>query len=298
MKKDEVFNKKVADRLNKCISDQYKTNTDFIRELNKLHGFPVNNTRQGECFILESRLNQILKGKKDKKTGNRHYKKLDYRYALGFSKALRLPVEYLMGEIDYPSKEAEENAMRLEALSKWSKEDQEQFDTFKRVMSILSDRQFLFEFTLKEQYEATDSRGQKHIAPAIIRSLNMQHTLFDNGSYPIDDITMLSWLRNGDMLTITVHTENGKKYYHLDAYDIKDQTKKNKQKEKQLKKCITIIDKNSNQMIELDINSFMHMIYDIDESIKATIQNRCDCWMKYANFDHKEALDRSFLFLS
>lgn len=273
MKKDEVFSKKVADRLNKHIKEKFKHRSDFIRELNKQNGFPVENTRQGECFISESRLSQILKGDN-----------LDYAYALGFSKVLGLPVEYLMGEIDYPSKEAKENALWLEALSQWNKEDQERFNTFKRILSLLSDRQFMFEFQLKEQYEVTDLNGQMHFASARIISHNMQHTLIDGCSYPLDDVTFLSWLCF-DTLTIKIkNNSTPKKYYHIDAYDNK----------KQLKPCIHIVDKKNNRLIELDMNSFMHMIYDIDESIQATIQNRCDCWMKYANYDYKEALERSF----
>lgn len=263
MKKDEMFNKKVADRLNKHIKEKFKHRSDFIRELNKQNGFPVENTRQGECFISESRLSQILKGDN-----------LDYAYALGFSKVLGLPVEYLMGEIDYPSKEAEENAMWLEALSKWSKEDQERVATFKRVMTLLSDRQFKFVFFLKETYEAVSpSTQKKYTAHAEIYTNNMQHTLIDNGAHIIPDTEFYEWLR---FSTLTIP--------HRDGDNVKIYTLSGK---------VQIIGKN-NQWIELDINSFMHMIYDIDESIKATIQNRCDCWMKYANFDYNEALDKSF----
>ena len=121
MKKDEVFNKKVADRLNKHIKEKFKHRSDFIRELNKQNGFPVENTRQGECFISESRLSQILKGDN-----------LDYAYALGFSKVLGLPVEYLMGEIDYPSKEAKENARTWEypcdEFGNWGEDEIEIFE--------------------------------------------------------------------------------------------------------------------------------------------------------------------------
>lgn len=264
-------NVKLGQRLKVEIEKNFKTHQMFIEACTEHSNY--SGTSTGTEYISRSNLSNILNG----------ITALPPDRAEVFAEVLGVPAAYLLGYQDYPSKEAAENALWLEALSKWDKEDQERIETLKRIMSILSDRQFIFEFQLKEQYEVTDLGG-KHTATAKIYSHNMQYTLIDNGSYPIDDLTFFSWLRF-NTLTIKIKNDSTpKKYYHLDAYDNK----------KQLKHCINIIDKKSNRWIELDINSFMHMIYDIDESIKATIQNRCDCWMKYANFDYKEALDRSF----
>lgn len=264
-------NVKLGQRLKVEIEKNFKTHQMFIEACTEHSNY--SGTSTGTEYISRSNLSNILNG----------ITALPPDRAEVFAEVLGVPAAYLLGYQDYPSKEAAENALWLEFLSTCNKEDQERIEVVKRIMSILSDRQFILEFQLKEHYKDNDLSGKSFTTPAKIISHNMQHTLIDSGTYPIDDETLFSWLRF-NTLTIKMKNSTPKKYYHIDAYDNKNQ----------LKHCVSIIDTKNNRMIELDINSFMHMIYDIDESIKATIQNRCDCWMKYASYDYKEALDRSF----
>lgn len=185
-----------------------------------------------------------------------------------FAEVLGLSTAYILGLEKYPSEEAREEAEWMDAVKEWDKEDKERIATFKKVMSLLSDRHFKFCFELKETYEVTPPKSKKRTVHAQIYSSNMQHTLIDNGSQIIPDSEFFSWLTNN---TGTIKHSNDK-WYHLNDK-------------------VQIL--NDNEWIETDINSFMRMIYDIDESITATIQNRCDFWMKYATYDYKEALRKS-----
>lgn len=257
----ENKNIQLGEQLRKLIESQFDTFTDFRNACTEHSNYK--NSSSANEYISKSALSNIIHGKTP----------IPSDRAEVFAEVLGVPAAYLLGYQKYPSKEAEENALWLEALSQWNKEDQERFNTFKRILSLLSDRQFMFEFQLKEQYEVTDLNGQMHFASARIISHNMQHTLIDGCSYPLDDVTFFSWLRF-NTLTIKVNKKDSVRYYHLDGK-------------------IQIINISENNWIELDINSFIRMIYDIDESIKATIQNRCDFWMKYADYDYKDALRKS-----
>lgn len=254
-------NVKLGKRLKDEIEKNFKTHQMFIKACTEHSNYK--DSASGNEYIKKNALSNIIHGTTA----------LPPDRAEVFAEVLGVPVAYLLGYEDYPSEEAKEKALFLNAVSEWDKEDQERIETFKRVMSILSERQYIFEFQLKEQYEVTDLRGKKHSVPAKINSHNMQHTLIDDGTFSLDDVTFFSWLRF-NTLTIKVNINDNIKYYHLDDK-------------------VQIFTTSGSNWIELDINSFIRMIYDIDESIKATIQNRCDFWMKYADYDYKDALRKS-----
>lgn len=256
----EEKNRMLGKRLSDQILSQFKTYKDFMDACTE-HSNYKDSSSGGE-YISKSALSNIINGAS-----------LPKDRAEVFAEVLGVPVAYLLGYEDYPSEEAKEKALWLNAVSEWDKEDQERIETFKRVMSILSERQFMFEFQLKEQCEVRDLRGQEHSTAAKVISHNMQHTLIDDSSYTLDDVTFFSWLRF-NTLTIKVSIKDSIRYYHLDDK-------------------VQIFTTSGSNWIALDINSFIRMIYDIDDSIKATIQNRCDFWMKYADYDYKDALRKS-----
>lgn len=260
-KKKIVNTEKVSKniQLGKQLSDLIKTKFNTFKAFRDACTEHSNykNSSSGDEYISKSALSNIIHGTTA----------LPPDRAEVFAEVLGVPAAYLLGYLKYPSEEARKKAEKKEAEKEWNNEDIERISTFKKVMSMLSDKQYIFCFELKEEYEFISSFTQKKCtAHAQMRCNNMQYTLIDNGTQIIPESEFFSWLTNN---TGTIkHSSN--KWYHLNNR-------------------IQIIG-NNDTWIELDIDKFMIMIYDIDESIKATIQNRCDFWMKYANYDHKEAL--------
>ena len=245
------------------IDKRFKTYTEFREACTEHSNYAGNSS--GNEYISAQHLSNLMSGESP----------ISPDKAEVFSQVLGLPVTYILGYDKYPSEEARKKAEKKEAEKEWNNEDIERISTFKKVMSMLSDKQYIFCFELKEEYEFISSFTQKKCtAHAQMRCNNMQYTLIDNGTQIIPESEFFSWLTNN---TGTIkHSSN--KWYHLNNR-------------------IQIMD-NNDKWMELDINKFMIMIYDIDESIKATVQNRCDFWMKYANYDHKEALRKEIYIIS
>lgn len=248
--------KLLGQRLEKLIDSKYKTRTAFIKACTDISNY--NNNSAGELYIKPNQLSDIIHGKAQ----------LPPDRAKVFSEVLGVPAAYLLGYLDHPSEEAREEAYLAEAMDRWDAEDKERIEAVKRVMSLLAERKFIFQFELKEEYEVT-SAGRKHKVHGFIASNNMQHVLYTGDSSCIlDDVTFFSWLCN-NTLTIKIKNNHKAQYYHLS-----DKIK---------------VLSSDHRWIEIDVNSFMRMIYDIDDSIRNTIQTRCDFWLNYSDYDYKEA---------
>ena len=250
--KRRALGKQLRDEIDK----RFKTYTEFREACTEHSNYAGNSS--GNEYITAQHLSNLMSGESP----------ISPDKAEVFSKVLGVPVTYLLGFDKYPSEEAREEAEWMDAVKGWDKEDRERIAIFKRVMTILSDRQYVFHFSLSY---TNYPENTKHTAE--LYSRNMQHTLFDNGSrYIIDDIVFFDWLRFSD-LVMKYTADNTTKWYHFIGVEIVS---------------------DNHKLINIDMNSFMRMIYDIDESIKATIQNRCDFWMNYANYDYKVELEKSF----
>ena len=252
-------NVRLGKQLREEIDSKFSTHEEFRKACTTISNY--NNNSSGIEYISKSGLSNILSGSCP----------IPEDRAEVFSKVLGVPVTYLLGYDPYPSEEAKEKALLADAMNKWNAEDKDRIDTVRRIMSLLSDRHYQFHFELKEVYEQfSPVLNKKYSVHAVIVSNNMQHTLYiDNTSRTMDDVTFFSWLCN-NTLTIKVKDKKKAQYFHLN----------NK---------VTVLNNRSHRMIELDVNSFMKMIYDIDESINTTIQTRCDFWHKYSDYDYKDA---------
>lgn len=259
MKKDDLFTKKSAEHVKKAIELKYGTKrgnqTLFRKDLNKVMGYPVEYAASGG-YLDKKTLSWILSGKT----------RLAPDRADAFSKVLGVPPEYLMGLTDSPNIEAHAQEM----MAQWDKEDFERICKVKNILSELSKRGYAFRFELTESYESKRKRAKTSSKiSAYVISQNMIHTLYDNDSvYTLKDEEFLYWMIDPVLLGIPVKKDDKTKYYHLNGK-------------------ITVKDKRD-RIVETDINGFMRLIYDIDESINNTINNRVDSWFVLSKYDYME----------
>jgi hypothetical protein len=247
MKKGKEFNKITAERLNTCIHKKFKSNAAFIRALNKEFDRPVNDTRGGRSYIQESRLSQIL-----------HGSPLSYEHARDFAKVLDVPAGYLLGELDYPSKQAEKDDFFHDDLKEWSEKDLNRIKIIKRVFHTLSESNITISFELKES------------GAIIFKNDSFSHQE-KNCFMEIDEKIFYQCLINPEaVITLSHITEKRntrKRYLHLNNR-------------------INVI-RIDNSCMSLDINEFMKFIYDMDMSINNIIKCRTDYWFNYSGYNHQ-----------
>lgn len=257
MNKNEI-NKLTGNRLDSAIKSKYGDKrgcySSFLIDLEKI-GYPINPRTLSEL--------------------SRGLKKLDGEKARIFSKILNVSTEYLLGLVtfDNPKEESEFKSLVIN----WKSEDYQNINMFRRIMEYLASNHRIV-------FDAYEIIGKKRLSKKVIYESD-GITLFninnakDYHPQSISQEGFYNWVCTLPIPVVLMENTSSNnapmRYIHLaDKVVI---AKKEPQTEN-----------NKNSEAALTLNEFIKMIYDIDDSMTAALNNRIDYWMTYSEFDYKQ----------
>lgn len=260
-RKNEEKNKLTGERIKKAIKAKYGekrgNQAAFRRDLEKEYDHIIN----------KATISNLINGKTT----------LDPDTAEEFSKVLNVPDQYLLGKIGYIDSEERKEQLKNEMTSRWSQEDYLKISMFKRIMLLLA----------KEHRIIFDAYEEKRISKK--RSFHTEKKIvFEADSISLYDLDkkqysnyqaitpegFYNWICDQTVLLKTAPEDDTIRFHISDN--------------------ISIVKKhNPNIWINLDINGFMKLIYDIDESMKAAMNSRIDFYFRYSEYNYQEDLEHT-----
>lgn len=199
--------------------------------------------------------------------------------AQDFSKILNVPAEYLLGLIDFKNPEERREQLQNELSSKWSQEEYNKISRFKRIMLLLAKEHIIF-FDAYEN-KSISKRTSKRLEKKIIFEADSirLYDLDKNHSSNYQNISpegFYNWICDQTVLIKTDSEDSTFRYIHIADN-------------------ISIVKKHdSNTFINLDINGFMKMIHDIEDSMNAAMKSRIDFYFSYSEYNYQDDLRQDY----
>lgn len=190
--------------------------------------------------------------------------------AQAFSKILNVSASYLLGLVTFDN--SEEEAKHRDIISSWSEKDHQAIQTFKRILDCLTKEHELC-------FDAYEIAGKKKITRKIIYTSNSIdiYSPETGSSQNISQEEFFNWVCSPEAIVlIKSDIKKGDRRIHLND------------------RVILVKKKDMNEVLELNLNSFVKMIYDINFSITDTINSRIGYWFNYSSFDYKSSFIRDY----
>ena len=264
-RKNEEVNKLTGNRINNAIISKYGDKrgkqADFRRDYEKITG----------CMIDKKTVSDLIKGQTT----------LASDRAIEFSKVLNTSAEYLLGLTDFMNPEKRREQIENEITLKWSQEDYQKIDLCKRIMLLLAkDHRIIF-----DAYE-NQSKNQKktiRIDKKIIYQSN-SIKLYDPDKKNTPNYLSIipegfyNWICTPDLTVLIKKDSNNQSFRYIHLAD-----------------NVSIVKKSDpNISLNLGINGFLKLIYDIDSSMTAAMNSRLDFYFKYSNYNYFEDLRHDY----
>ena len=262
-KKNEELNRLTGKRIEKAVIAKYGNSrgnqSAFRRDLEKKYGHIIN----------RATISNLINGKTT----------LYADIAEDYSKVLNVPADYLLGKIEFMNPEERREQLKNEISSKWSQEDFHKIALFKRIMLLLAKEHIIF-FDAYEN-KRISKKTSKRIEKKIVFEANSirLYDLDKKHSSNYQNITpegFYNWICDQTVLIKTDSEDNTFRYIHIADN-------------------ISIVKKHdSNTFINLDINGFMKIIHDIEDSMNAAMQSRIDFYFRYSEYNYQDDLRQDY----